>query len=53
MTCDEGCCKFVCNESGEKWNEEGTYFDRYEECSVCDRYVKVRYHREVVEEVKE
>ena len=51
MTCGEGHCKFVCNESGEMWNEEGTHFERYEKCSICGREVKARYYHEVVEEV--
>ena len=51
MTCDKGCCKFVCYEAGENWSKDGTYFDRYERCLLCGREVKARYHHEVVEEV--
>jgi len=42
--------KWVCYEAGEDWNEEGTYFDRTEECDVsgCNTVRDVRYNLQVL-----
>ncbi len=40
--------QWICLESGENWDPEGKYFDRFEECDVegCGYGRHVRYHVE-------
>lgn len=44
--------QWVCYEAGENWNDEGTYFDRMEECDVdgCNKVRDVRYNLQVLNE---
>lgn len=42
--------QWVCNDSGENWDDEGTYFERIETCSVkgCNVWVDVKYNRRII-----
>ena len=45
---DEHEHEWICLDAGENWNDEGTYFDRDEECHVkgCNLRRRTRYHVE-------